>query len=233
MRVVYEDNHLLVVSKLPGEIVHADKTGDPSLEDMVALYLKKKYNKPGNVFVGVVHRLDRPVGGLVLFAKTSKALARMNKLFAEGEVHKTYRAVVQNSPKGSQGECIDWLWRNAKQNKTYIVKENYPDAKRAHLRWRRIATAERYQMLEIELLTGRHHQIRAQLAGLGCPIKGDLKYGAPRSNPDGSISLLSYSMVFEHPKPPKDRTTRHTAPRQTLATALLSCREVTQGLTSS
>lgn len=225
MKVVYEDNHLLVVSKLPGEIVHADKTGDPSLEDMVALYLKKKYNKPGNVFVGVVHRLDRPVGGLVLFAKTSKALARMNNLFAEGGVHKTYRAVVQNSPKGTQGECIDWLWRNAKQNKTYIVKENHPDAKRAHLRWRRIATAERYQMLEIELLTGRHHQIRAQLAGMGCPIKGDLKYGAPRSNPDGSISLLSYSMVFEHPVSHQKIELHATPPHDKLWQLLFSLAE--------
>lgn len=199
MKVIYEDNHLLVVSKLPGEIVHADKTGDRSLEEMVALYLKKKYNKPGNVFVGVVHRLDRPVGGLVLFAKTSKALARMNKLFAEGGVHKVYRAIVQKAPELPQGECIDWLWRNAKQNKTYIVRSDHPEAKRAHLRWRKVASAERYHLLEIELLTGRHHQIRAQLAGMGSPIKGDLKYGAPRSNPDGSISLLSYTMRFEHP----------------------------------
>ncbi|MCI6154097.1 MAG: RluA family pseudouridine synthase [Bacteroidales bacterium] len=199
MKVIYEDNHLLVVSKLPGEIVHADKTGDRSLEEMVALYLKKKYNKPGNVFVGVVHRLDRPVGGLVLFAKTSKALARMNKLFAEGGVHKVYRAIVQKAPESPQGECIDWLWRNAKQNKTYIVRSDHPEAKRAHLRWRKVASAERYHLLEIELLTGRHHQIRAQLAGMGSPIKGDLKYGAPRSNPDGSISLLSYTMRFEHP----------------------------------
>lgn len=199
MKVVYEDNHLIVVSKRPGEIVHADVTGDRSLEEMVALYLKEKYQKTGNVFVGVVHRLDRPVGGLVVFAKTSKALARMNKLFAEGGVHKTYRAIVQKTPPSKEGECIDWLWRNAKQNKTYISSPHKPDAKRAHLRWRLVASAQRYHMLEVTLLTGRHHQIRAQLAHMGCPIKGDLKYGAPRSNPDGGIALLSYEIQFEHP----------------------------------
>lgn len=200
MKILYEDNHLIIVSKLPGEIVHSDKTGDTSLEEMVAQYIKETYQKPGNVFVGVVHRLDRPVGGLVIFAKTSKALARMNKLFAEGKVHKTYRAIVpQTASQEQQGECIDWLLRNPKQNKTYRVTPNTPGAKQAHLRWRLIATAERYQLLEIELLTGRHHQIRAQLSGMNRPIKGDLKYGAPRSNPDGSISLLSYSVRFEHP----------------------------------
>lgn len=200
MKILYEDNHLIIVSKLPGEIVHSDKTGDTSLEEMVAQYIKETYQKPGNVFVGVVHRLDRPVGGLVIFAKTSKALARMNKLFAEGKVHKTYRAIVpQTASQEQQGECIDWLLRNPKQNKTYRVTPTTPGAKQAHLRWRLIATAERYQLLEIELLTGRHHQIRAQLSGMNSPIKGDLKYGAPRSNPDGSISLLSYSVRFEHP----------------------------------
>lgn len=200
MKILYEDNHLIIVSKLPSEIVHSDKTGDTSLEEMVAHYLKEKYQKPGNVFVGVVHRLDRPVGGIVVFAKTSKALARMNKLFADGGVHKIYRAIIpQMNRKETSGECIDWLLRNPKQNKTYRVSPNTPDAKRAHLKWRLIASAERYQLLEIELLTGRHHQIRTQLAGIGTPIKGDLKYGAPRSNPDGSISLLSYSIRFEHP----------------------------------
>ncbi len=199
MKVLYEDNHLIIVNKLPGEIVHSDKTGDISLEDKLKAYLKEKYHKTGNVFVGVVHRLDRPVGGLVVFAKTSKALARMNKLFAEGKVQKTYRAIVPNNSKETEGECINWLIRNTKQNKTYIVNEGRKDAKRAHLKWKLLSTAERYQLLEIQLFTGRHHQIRVQLAGIHKIIKGDLKYGAPRSNPDASISLLSYSIHFEHP----------------------------------
>ncbi len=223
MNILYEDNHLIIVNKKPGEIVHVDKTGDVSLEDKVGHYLKEKYQKPGNVFVGVVHRLDRPVGGIVVFAKTSKALARMNKLFAEGKVHKTYRAIVPNSnSRETSGECVDWLIRNTKQNKTYRASESHPNAKKAHLKWKLLATAERYQLLEVQLFTGRHHQIRVQLAGINRIIKGDLKYGAPRSNPDGSISLLSYSIQFEHPVSHKEISLVAPTPKDKLWQLLMS-----------
>lgn len=199
MEVIYEDNHFIAVSKSPGEIVQGDKTGDKPLSEIVADFLAKKYNKPGKAFIGVVHRLDRPVAGLVLFAKTSKALSRMNKLFRDGEVSKRYLALVCRPPGVLEGEVSTWLLRNTKLNKSFPVGAGTPEAKEAKLRYKTVARSERYTLLEVELLTGRHHQIRAQLASLASPIKGDLKYGAPRSNPDGGISLLAYEISFQHP----------------------------------
>lgn len=199
--VVYEDNHLLCVSKRPGEIVQGDKTGDEPMSEALKRWLKEKYNKPGNVYLGVIHRLDRPVGGLVLFAKTSKALSRMNELFRTGDVSKRYWAVVTARPPKHSDTLEQYLVRNESQNKSYVARQGAatPGAKLARLSYRLLASGEHYHLLEIELHTGRHHQIRCQLAALGCPIKGDLKYGAPRSNPGGSISLLSRQISFTHP----------------------------------
>ena len=199
MKVVYEDNHIIIVAKESGEIVQGDKTGDTPLSDLVKQYIKEKYEKPGEVFLGVCHRLDRPVAGLVVFARTSKALARLNKMFAEGEVHKTYWAIVQARDVVEEGLLTHWLVRNEKQNKSYAYDREVPHSKKAQLRYRVIGQGDRYMLLEVELLTGRHHQIRCQLAKVGMPIKGDLKYGAPRSNPDGSILLLSRRVEFIHP----------------------------------
>ena len=199
MEVVYEDNHIIIVNKRSGEIVQGDKTGDRPLSDIVKDYIKEKYAKPGAVFLGVVHRLDRPVSGLVVFARTSKALSRLNKMFAEGEVHKTYWAITKNAPRDSEGTLTHWLVRNEKQNKSYAYDQEKPNAKKAILKYRVLSHSDNYSLIEVNLMTGRHHQIRCQLAAMGCPIKGDLKYGAPRSNPDGSISLLSRRVEFVHP----------------------------------
>ena len=199
MEVIYEDNHIIIVNKQSGEIVQGDKTGDRPLSDIVKDYIKERYAKPGAVFLGVVHRLDRPVSGLVVFARTSKALARLNKMFAEGEVHKTYWAIVKNTPREPEGTLTHWLVRNEKQNKSYAYDKEHPNAKKAILKYKVIGHSDNYTLLEVQLMTGRHHQIRCQLAAMGCSIKGDLKYGAPRSNPDGSISLLSRRVEFIHP----------------------------------
>lgn len=199
MLPLYEDNHIIIVSKRSGEIVQGDKTGDEPLSETVKQYIKEKYHKPGNVFLGVVHRLDRPVWGLVVFAKTSKALTRLNKMFKEGQVHKTYWAITKNAPPAEEGVLTDWLVRNERQNKSYVHPQEVPNAKKAVLKYRVIAHSDRYHLIEVNLLTGRHHQIRCQLANMGCAIKGDLKYGAPRSNPDGSISLLARRITFVHP----------------------------------
>ncbi len=199
MEVVYEDNHLIVVDKAVGEIVQGDKTGDTPLSDYVREYIKEKYAKPGNVFCGVVHRLDRPVSGLVVFARTSKALERMNRMFRDGEVHKTYWALVQGAPDKPEALLEDWLVSDGRINKTFVVRPGTKDAKLARLEYRTVARGDRYTLLEVRLLTGRKHQIRAQLANIGCPIKGDLKYGSRRSNPDGGISLQSHSIRFIHP----------------------------------
>ncbi|MBR1687148.1 MAG: RNA pseudouridine synthase [Prevotella sp.] len=199
MQVVYEDNHLIIVWKQSGEIVQGDKTGDVPLSEQVKAYIKEKYQKPGAVFLGVVHRLDRPVSGLVVFARTSKALSRLNEMFRRGEVHKTYWALVQNRPPQDEALLEHWLVRNEQQNKSYVVGEGHRGAKLAQLRYRLAGQTERYYLLEVQLLTGRHHQIRCQLAAMGCPIKGDLKYGARRSNPDGSISLVARHVEFTHP----------------------------------
>ena len=189
MTVVYEDNHIIVVNKTASEIVQADKTGDTPLSETVKQYLKEKYQKPGNVFLGVTHRLDRPVSGLVIFAKTSKALTRLNEMFRAGEVKKTYWAVVKNAPKESEGELVHFLVRNEKQNKSYAYDKEVPNSKKAVLDYRLIGRSENYYLLEVDLKTGRHHQIRCQLAKMGCPIKGDLKYGSPGSNPEGNFFL--------------------------------------------
>lgn len=199
MDVVYEDNHLIIVNKSSSEIVQGDKTGDKPLAEIVKEYIKQKYHKPGNVFLGVVHRLDRPVSGLVVFARTGKALTRLNEMFRTKEVHKTYWAIVGNCPPTEEGELVHWLVRNEKQNKSYAYDKEKPEAKKAILDYKLIGRSERYFLLEVDLKTGRHHQIRCQLAKMGCPIKGDLKYGSPRSNPDGSICLHARRVRFVHP----------------------------------
>ncbi|MBU3853085.1 MAG: RNA pseudouridine synthase [Candidatus Paraprevotella stercoravium] len=199
MNVVYEDNHIILVNKASSEIVQGDKTGDTPLSETVKEYIKKKYHKPGNVFLGVTHRLDRPVSGLVLFARTSKALSRLNEMFKTKDIKKTYWAIVKNQPPAPAGELVHWLVRNEKQNKSYAYDREVKDSKKAILDYKVIGRSEHYYLLEINLQTGRHHQIRCQLAKMGCPIKGDLKYGAQRSNPDGSICLHARKIEFIHP----------------------------------
>ncbi len=199
MNVLYEDNHLLIVNKEAGEIVQGDKTGDESLIDILKQYLKAKYDKPGNVFLGVVHRLDRPVSGVVVFAKTSKALSRMNDLFRADAVRKTYHAIVESPPTQSEGTLVHFLKKNEQQNKSYPVASGTQGAKRAELSYRIIGQSDHYTLLEVQLKTGRHHQIRCQLSTNRTIIRGDLKYGARRSNPDGSICLHARSISFTHP----------------------------------
>ena len=199
MQVLYEDNHLIIVYKEAGEIVQADKSGDIPLSEIVKQWLKAKYKKPGNVFLGVVHRLDRPVSGLVIFAKTSKALTRLNNMFRNGEIHKTYWAIVTRPPFEPEATLTDWLVRNERQNKSYAYNHQVPTSKKSILHYKVINQTDHYTLLEVNLMTGRHHQIRCQLSNMDCPIKGDLKYGAPRSNPDGGISLLSHRVEFVHP----------------------------------
>lgn len=199
MTPLYEDNHIIIVNKLPGEIVQGDKTGDRPLSEIIKDYLKEKYNKPGNVFCGVVHRIDRPVGGVVVFAKTSKALSRLNEMLRKGDIHKTYWALVEGHPEKDETILTDMLVSDGRLNKTFIARPGNPDARKSVLSYRTIAKGDRYSLLEVNLLTGRKHQIRCQLAAIGHPIKGDLKYGARRSNPDGSISLLARHIEFVHP----------------------------------
>ncbi|MDR9457515.1 MAG: RluA family pseudouridine synthase [Salegentibacter sp.] len=199
LQVLYEDNHIIAVNKRPGDIVQGDKTGDKPLSEVVKTYLKEKYNKPGNVYLGVVHRLDRPTSGIVIFAKTSKALPRLNKLFKEKEAKKTYWAIVKNAPPKDTDILTHFLKRNPKQNKSYAHIKEVPDSKRAVLEYRILKKLDNYFLLEIDLHTGRHHQIRSQLSAIGCPIKGDLKYGFDRSNKDASIHLHARKLVFEHP----------------------------------
>ena len=227
MTVLYEDNHLIIVNKQAGEIVQGDKTGDTPLSDIVKDWLKEKHNKPGNVYLGVVHRLDRPVSGVVLFAKTSKALPRLNKMFAvHDKVSKTYWAIVQNRPQASKGTLTHWLTRQEKNNTARAYDREVPGAKKAVLDYELIASGDRYHLLEIHLHTGRHHQIRCQLAKMGCPIKGDLKYGAPRSNPDGSISLHARNLTLEHPV--SHETISVTAPVPDDRLWLALCKEATK-----
>lgn len=200
MEVLYEDNHIIIVNKAASEIVQGDKTGDTPLSDMVKAYIKEKYHKPGAVFLGVVHRLDRPVSGVVVFARTSKALERLNAMFREGGcIRKTYWALVKNRPVEPQAELVHYLVRNEQQNKSYAYSAERVGAKRSVLSYRLLCSLDHYHLLEVSLQTGRHHQIRCQLAKIGSPIKGDLKYGADRSNPDGSISLHARRIQFEHP----------------------------------
>lgn len=199
MTVLYEDNHLIIVNKAPGEIVQGDKTGDKPLSDMVKEYLKRKYNKPGNVFCGVTHRLDRPTSGAVIFAKTSKALSRLNEMFKKGEIDKTYWAIVKNRPEAEASTLTHYLVKNERTNKSTAFDGEKAHGKKAVLRYRIVAQSDRYSLLEVDLETGRHHQIRCQLSKIGCPIKGDLKYGSERSNPDGSIGLHARTVSFVHP----------------------------------
>jgi len=199
MTVLYEDNHIIIVNKTVSEIVQGDKTGDKPLSDIIKEWLKEKYDKPGNVFCGVTHRLDRPVSGIVIFAKTSKALIRLNEMFKNKEIKKSYWAIVKNSPPQPKAELKHYLVRNEKQNKSYAYDLEKPGSKLAILHYKLIARSDNYSLLEIDLKTGRHHQIRCQLAKIGSPIKGDLKYGAERSNPDGGISLHAREVSFLHP----------------------------------
>lgn len=199
MTVLYEDNHIIAVNKTSSEIVQGDKTGDEPLSERLKKYLKEKYNKPGEVFLGVTHRLDRPVSGVVVFAKTSKALTRLNEMFRNQEVKKTYWAIVKNRPEETEGRLEHYLVRNEKQNKSVAHSKMVPNAKKASLSYKLISQSDNYFLLEVQLETGRHHQIRCQLAKMGCPIKGDLKYGFPRSNPNGGISLHARYVEFVHP----------------------------------
>ncbi len=200
MEILYEDNHIIAVNKTCNEIVQGDKTGDTPLSETVKAYIKDKYNKPGEVFLGVTHRLDRPTSGVVLFARTSKALTRLNEMFKSHEqIKKTYWAIVQGAPKVPEARLENWLVRNEAQNKSYIAKPGAKEAKQAILSYKTLVKGEHYTLLEVNLETGRHHQIRCQLAAIGCPIKGDLKYGAKRSNPDGGICLHARKIEFIHP----------------------------------
>ena len=198
-RILYEDNHLIAVNKQPSEIVQGDRTGDTTMPDTIKTYLKEKYNKPGNVFCGVIHRLDRPTSGVILFARTSKGLERMNKQFRDKLTSKTYWAILENKPAQMEGKLINFLKKNEKQNKSYVVSKDTKGAKEAILNYRILSSSERYHLVQVELETGRHHQIRTQLSDIGCCIKGDLKYGAKRSNQDGSICLHSRVLGFNHP----------------------------------
>jgi len=214
LQVLFEDNHIIAINKRPGDIVQGDKTGDIPLSDVVKKFIKIKYNKPGNVYLGVAHRLDRPTSGIVVFAKTSKALPRLNKLFAEKEAKKTYWAIVKNKPVKESDTLTHWLKRNTKQNKSYANKKEVSESKKAILDYRILKKLDNFFLLEVDLKTGRHHQIRSQLTHIGCPIKGDLKYGFNRSNKDGSIHLHARKLSFIHPvkkepitivaPPPKD-----------------------------
>jgi 23S rRNA pseudouridine1911/1915/1917 synthase len=197
--ILFEDNHIIVINKLPSQIVQGDKTGDTPLVDLVKDYIKIKYNKSGEVFLGVVHRLDRPVSGAVIFARTSKSLSRLNALIKEREIKKTYWAVVKNKPPRESDTLVNFLRRDEGRNKSFITGEKTKNAQKASLSYNLIGRSDNYYLLEVDLQTGRHHQIRAQLAGIGCPIKGDLKYGYPRSNSDGSIHLHARKLSFIHP----------------------------------
>ncbi|MBN2867576.1 MAG: RluA family pseudouridine synthase [Flavobacteriaceae bacterium] len=199
LQVLHEDNHIIVVNKRAGDIVQGDKTGDKPLSDVVKSYLKDKYNKPGNVYLGTVHRLDRPTSGLVIFSKTSKALPRLNKMFATKDITKTYWALVKNKPKKDSDRLTHWLKKNPKNNKSYAHSTEVKDSKKAVLSYQIIKKLDNFYLIEVTLETGRHHQIRTQLASIGCPIKGDLKYGYDRSNKDASISLHARNIKFVHP----------------------------------
>jgi 23S rRNA pseudouridine1911/1915/1917 synthase len=198
-KVLFEDNHILIINKNPSDIVQGDKTGDLCLVDIAKIYIKEKYNKPGEVFLGLVHRIDRPVSGAVILARTSKALSRLNEMLKNHEIKKTYWAVVKNKPPQEKGQLVDFLIKNEKQNKSYVVEETRKGALKAELNYSLVAKSDNYYLLEVELISGRHHQIRAQLANMGCPVKGDLKYGFDRSNKDASIHLHSRKIKMLHP----------------------------------
>ncbi len=216
MEVLYEDNHLIIVNKAAGEIVQGDKTGDEPLSDMVKVYLKEKYHKPGNVFCGVTHRLDRPTSGAVVFAKTSKSLTRLNDMFRKGEIKKTYWAIVKNRPTADEDTLTHYLVKNEKNNKSAAYDTEKLHTKKAVLHYRLIAASKSYYLLEVDLETGRHHQIRCQLAKIGSPLRGDLKYGAERSNPDGSISLHARTVSFIHPVSKENISVTAPLPKEAL-----------------
>ena len=220
MEIIYEDNHIIIVNKASGEIVQGDKTGDKPLSDILKDYIKQRDGKPGNVFIGVVHRLDRPVSGVVVFAKTSKALARLNAMFASGDVHKTYWAVTRNCPTPPQAELRHWIRSVERNNKSYASATPVKDGKEARLAYKLIASSEHYHLLEVKLMTGRKHQIRVQLSSIGCTVKGDLKYGDKRSNPDGSISLHARNIRFVHPVSGKEIDVTASVPADNLWQAL-------------
>ncbi|MBR5787318.1 MAG: RluA family pseudouridine synthase [Muribaculaceae bacterium] len=226
MEVIYEDNHIIIVNKSPGEIVQGDKTGDTPLVEIVRQYIKETYAKPGNVFCGVAHRIDRPVGGLVVFAKTSKALTRLNDMFRNNEIHKTYWAIVQGRPKQPEAHLTHYITSVERNNKSYASLRPKEGAARSELIYRTLAEGENYSLLEINLITGRKHQIRVQLSTTGTPIKGDLKYGARRSNPDGSISLLARSIRFVHPVSKKEIYVEAPVPDDKLWAALTAAIDV-------
>lgn len=220
MQVLYEDNHIIIVSKTAGEIVQGDKTGDTPLSETLKAYIKERDHKPGNVFMGVVHRLDRPVSGVVVFAKTSKALSRLNAMFAAGDVHKTYWAITRNMPAEPEATLTHWIKSVERNNKSYATTTPVNGAKEARLAYRLIAKGDRYNLLEVNLMTGRKHQIRVQLSAIGCTIRGDLKYGDKRSNPDGSISLHARRIQFIHPVSGKEIDVTAPVPDDTLWHAL-------------
>lgn len=220
MEILYEDNHIIIVNKASGEIVQGDKTGDKPLVEILKDFIKERDSKPGNVFMGVVHRLDRPVSGVVVFAKTSKALSRLNAMFASGDVHKTYWAISRNRPSEPQAELRHWIKSVERNNKSYASTSPAKDAKEARLAYRLIASSDRYHLLQVRLMTGRKHQIRVQLSSIGCPVKGDLKYGDKRSNPDGSISLHARNIKFIHPVSGKEIDVTAPVPDDTLWKAL-------------
>lgn len=211
LQIIFEDNHLIVINKRPGDIVQGDKTGDLPLSEIVKLYLKEKYNKPGEAYLGVVHRLDRPTSGVIVFSKTSKALSRLNKAFADRDTQKTYWAVVKNKPKQDSARLVHYLKRNPKQNKSYAHIKPVPESKEAILSYKLIKSLDNYHLLEVALETGRHHQIRSQFSAIGSPIKGDLKYGFDRSNKDGSIHLHARNLTIIHPVR-KEKITFEAAP---------------------
>ncbi len=199
LQVLFEDNHIIAINKRCGDIVQGDKTGDKPLSEIVKSFLKTKYSKPGNVYLGIPHRLDRPTSGVVMFAKTSKSLSRLNKIFKDGKVQKYYWAVTKNNPEKQEDTLIHWLRKNERTNKSTYFKKETLKAKKAVLHYRVLKKLERYFIIEIELVTGRHHQIRCQLSAMGCPVRGDLKYGYDRSNNDGGIDLHAKKIIFEHP----------------------------------
>jgi len=221
MDIIYEDNHIIIVNKSPGEIVQGDKTGDKPLSEFVKDWIKVKYNKPGNVFLGVVHRLDRPVGGLVMFAKTSKALVRLNEMLRNGEIEKTYWAITRNYPPKDADVITHYITTTEKNNKSYASLKPKPGAKEARLAYEVISRSDNYVLLQVRLLTGRKHQIRVQLSAIGCPIRGDLKYGDKRSNPDGSISLMARKIQFVHPVTKKDISVVAPIPEDNLWKAIV------------
>ena len=204
IEILYEDNHIIAVNKKSSDLSQGDKTGDTSLDAEIKKYIAEKYKKPGDVFLGVVHRLDRPVSGVILYARTSKALARMNEMFRTTQVRKTYLAIVREQPPEVEATIENFLKKNETQNKTYVFDKEVKGSKKASLTYRLAGRSDRFYLLEVELHSGRHHQIRAQLAKIGCPVKGDMKYGYPRSNEDGSISLIAYKLEFNHPVSKKD-----------------------------